>query len=64
MYTLTFNFRDYGSNAIYCETTVTGKTRGAAYDAAYDLTYDEGHDEMVVIELIAPSGETLIERMV
>lgn len=64
MYTLTFNFRNSGSNAVYCDATVTGKTREAAYDAAYGLTSDEGHDEMVVIELIAPSGETLIERMV
>jgi hypothetical protein len=64
MYTLTFNFRNSGSNAVYCDTTVTGKTCAAAYDAAYGLTSDEGHDEMVVIELVAPSGETLIERMV
>jgi len=64
MYTLTFNFHDSGSSAIYCDATVTGKTKAAAYDAALDLTFDEGHNEMVVIELIEPSGKYLIERMV
>ena len=60
MYTLTFNFRDHGSSAVYCDTTVTGKTAADAYDAALELTYDEGHDEMVMISLIAPSGAYLI----